>query len=383
MGAKFVIPKAVYTGADALSAAKGEFEGADRKAFIVSGRHVAASGAVDPVTDLLDGLAIGHTLFTGITGEPTDAMIQAGVDAYNEEGCDFLIGIGGGSPLDAMKAIAASLGNPGPLTGYMGKAITGCGPKMIAIPTTAGTGSEATWFTIITDTEKDVKMLLKGPALMPDAAIVDYRLTLSSPPSVTASTGLDALTHVVEGYTSRRAQPLTDTLAISAVKRIFANLPRAYQNGGDTEAREQMALAALEGGMVITNSSVTLVHGMSRPIGALFHVPHGLSNAMLLTPCLTFAAEGAPGRFARLGREIGAAQASDADEDAAAKFIQAVDGLCRTCEIPTPEGYGIRREDFTAVIGKMAEDAAASGSPANTRRAVSVADMEAIYRKLY
>jgi len=102
-----------------------------------------------------------------------------------------------------------------------------------------------------------------------------------------------------------------------------------------------MALAALEGGMVITNSSVTLVHGMSRPIGALFHVPHGLSNAMLLTPCLTFAAEGAPGRFARLGREIGVAQASAADEDAAAKFIQAVDGLCRTCEIPTPEGYGI------------------------------------------
>lgn len=187
----------------------------------------------------------------------------------------------------------------------------------------------------------------------------------------------------MEGYTSKKAQPLTDIFAISAIKRIFKYLPIAYKDGNNEEAREQMALAALEAGVVITNSSVTIVHGMSRPIGALFHVPHGMSNAMLLSKCLAFAKDGAVERFALLGREIGVANETDSDEVAADLFIKALGDICRECEIPTLDEYGIDKEQFMKVTEKMAADAYASGSPSNTRKEVTKQDMINIYQQLW
>src|SRR5574344_228227 len=178
------------------------------------------------------------------------------------------------------------LTNGGNLSDFSGRSIENPIPPLVAIPTTAGTGSEATKFTVITDTKKDIKMLLKGDPLIPKLAIVNYEFGISAPKKVTAATGLDALTHAVEAFTSRKANPITDDIAISAIKRIVKYLPIAYQDGDNKIAREQMAIASLEAGVCINNSSVTLVHGMSRPIGALFHVPHGMSNAMLLCTCL-------------------------------------------------------------------------------------------------
>lgn len=218
-----------------------------------------------------------------INTEPTDTMIAEGLEVYQKNGCDCLIGIGGGSPLDAMKAIAVGTTSSALLASYMGKEISGVIPPMAAIPTTAGTGSEVTKFTIITNTKTDVKMLLKGEVLLPKLAIVDASLSESTPQSVTAATGLDALTHAIEAYTSKQAQPLTDALAISAAKRIFRYLPLAYQDGKNREAREEMAAAALEAGICINNSSVTIVHGMSRPIGALFHVPSHVDHLPIST----------------------------------------------------------------------------------------------------
>lgn len=385
MSSNFVMPKQIISGAGALEGAEAKeaFKNAGSKALIVSGKVMEKVGNVAKVTAVLDDLGIGYAIYTEITGEPTDTMIDGGLEVYKKEGCDFLIGLGGGSPLDSMKAIAALVTNPGKIPDYMGKVITRPVPPMIAIPTTAGTGSEATWFTIITDSQKDIKMLLKGPVLMPDVAIVDYRFTLTSPKSVTAAPGLDALTHAIEGYTSRRAQPMTDTFAVSAVKRIFKYLPLAYEDGSNEEAREQMSLAALEAGIVINNSSVTIVHGMSRPIGALFHVPHGMSNAMLLKACFTFALDGAYGKFADLGRAIEVADSSDSDEAAAKKFLNAVIDICKVCEIPTLEEYGIDKEKFFASIDKMADDALASGSPGNTMKEVSKDDIVAIYKALW
>lgn len=200
---------------------------------------------------------------------------------------------------------------------------------------------------------------------------------------MTAATGLDALTHVIEAYTSKQAQPLTDALAISAAKRIFRYLPLAYQDGKNREAREEMAAAALEAGICINNSSVTIVHGMSRPIGALFHVPHGLSNAMLLEKCLQFALPGCYERFGVLGRAIGAASADSTDSEAADALLQAVKLLCYTCEVPTPEQYGIAKTTFFNAVEKMAADAIASGSPGNTRREVTAEDCAAIYYSLW
>lgn len=383
MGSQFIMPKLIFSGANALEDSKAALKSMGKKALVVSGKVMVKLGNVAAVTDVLDELGISYEIYSEITSEPLDTMIHEGLKLYQSSGCDFLIGIGGGSPMDSIKAIAALVTNEGEIADYNGKVITNPVPPMVCIPTTAGTGSEATQFTIITDTKKDIKMLLKGPVLMPDLAIIDPKFTISSPKSLTAATGLDALTHAIEAYTSKKAQPLTDTLAMSAVKRIFTYLPKAYENGEDVTAREEMSIASLEAGIAFNNASVTLVHGMSRPIGAMFHVPHGISNAMLLKVCFTFALDGAYDRFGALGKAIHAAKETDSDEEAAKAFLQAVVDICKTCEVPTLEEYGINKEAFFNVIEKMAEDAVASGSPGNTRKAVAKEDVIAMYQQLW
>jgi alcohol dehydrogenase, iron-dependent len=379
----FVIPNHTVVGTNVLGEAAPLLKKMGNKAFIVTGRHVAVSDMMKQLTALLDENGIGCVIFDGITGEPTDTMIENGVEMLKSSGCDFIIGIGGGSPLDSAKAIAAMTVNEGNIADYNGKEITGEILPLAAIPTTAGTGSEATKFTVITDSEKGIKMLLKGDVLVPKLAIVDSSFTVGAPKSVTSATGLDALTHAVEAYTSRKAFSMTDTLAVSAVKRIMKYLPIAYREPDNSLAREQMSIAALEAGICINNSSVTIVHGMSRPIGALFHVPHGMSNAMLLKECLSFAVSGAYEKFANLGRETGVASDSDSDETAAEKFIDSLQNICDVCEIPTLEQYGIDRDEYYSKISKMATDAVASGSPANTVKEVTVDDCIEIYKKLY
>lgn len=379
----FVIPNHTVVGTNVLGEAAPLLKKMGNKAFIVTGRHVAVSDMMKQLTALLDENGIGCVIFDGITGEPTDTMIENGVEMLKSSGCDFIIGIGGGSPLDSAKAIAAMAVNEGSIADYNGKEITGEILPLVAIPTTAGTGSEATKFTVITDSEKGIKMLLKGDVLVPKLAIVDSSFTVGAPKSVTSATGLDALTHAVEAYTSRKAFSMTDTLAVSAVKRIMKYLPIAYREPDNSLAREQMSIAALEAGICINNSSVTIVHGMSRPIGALFHVPHGMSNAMLLKECLSFAVSGAYEKFANLGRETGVASDSDSDETAAEKFIDSLQNICDVCEIPTLEQYGIDRDEYYSKISKMATDAVASGSPANTVKEVTVDDCIEIYKKLY
>ena len=377
------MPPTIIRGPDSLSAA-GDQICLGKKALVVTGKIVARQACTQTLLQLLSDKGVDYEVFSDIPGEPTDRMVQAGLEAYQAARCDFMIAVGGGSPMDLMKAVAVRLKYPTRTLGsFIGQVIPGPFVPMVAIPTTAGTGSEATMFTVITDTSTDVKMLLKGPALIPAVAVVDPAFSVSAPPSVTASTGLDALTHAVESYTSRLAQPLTDTLAVSAVKRIMVNLPRAWRDGQNLEARGQMALAALEAGVCITNASVTLVHGMSRPIGALFHVPHGLSNAMLLPDCLEFALEGALERFADLGRATGVAGPCQDDASAARAFLTSVRELCAICQVPTLEEYGVDRKTFFDQIPKMSADAVASGSPGNTVRAVTEADCACIYRGLW
>ncbi|MDC7301148.1 iron-containing alcohol dehydrogenase [Agathobacter ruminis] len=382
--AHFAIPTHVVIGSEALKEASTYLKEYGNKALIVTGPHVSKSPMMQELKKCLESIEIGYFVFDEITGEPTDKMIEKGVEAYRKSNSRFVIGIGGGSPLDSAKAIAVmSVQKDGcRISDYMGVEITGPIPKIVAIPTTSGTGSEATKFTVITDTERNIKMLLKGNCLIPDLAILNYEYTMDMPKSVTASTGLDALTHAIEAYTSKLANPLTDVFGLSAVKRIMKYLPIAYKNGHDSVAREQMSIAAFEAGVCINNSSVTLVHGMSRPIGALFHVPHGKSNAMLLECCLRFALDGTYSRFSDLGRVCGCATGDDSDQVAAEKFIEAVRQVLIACEIPTLREYGIHRDDFIAAIPKMAEDAIASKSPSNTRKEVTEKDCEMLYHQL-
>ena len=379
----FTVPNHIFIGKNSLEEAESYIKDCGKRALIVTGKHVGKSPMMESLKKTLEKIQIAYLVFDGITGEPTDQMIEEGVLCYQRSHCDFCIGIGGGSPLDSAKAIAAMVVKTGKIADYIGTMITGEIPPVVAIPTTSGTGSESTKFTVITDSEKDIKMLLKGDCLIPKIAIINPDFSMDMPKSVTAATGLDALTHAVEAYISAKAMPLTDSLAISAVKRIMKYLPIAYSNGYDVKAREEMSIAALEAGICINNSSVTIVHGMSRPIGALFHVSHGISNAMLLKECLDFALDGCYERFADLGRAVHAASEEDTEEQAAHKFMEQITKLCKTCQIPTLREYGIEEEAFLNSVHKMATDAIASGSPSNTRKTVSVEDCVDIYKKVY
>lgn len=383
MGYQFIMPKQVFYGEKALDDAACAIAALGKKALVVTDPLMVKLGNAETVTDMLSENGVEFCIFDGITGEPTDKMIDEGLAVYKNEGCDFLVAVGGGSPIDSMKAIAALDAAGGSINDYLGKVITAKTAPMVAVPTTSGTGSEATQFTIITNTEKDIKMLLKGAVLMPDIAVVDPAFTMTAPKSVTAATGLDALCHAAEAYTSKKAQPLTDDYALSAVKKIFKYLPVCYNEGNNVFARAQMSQAALEAGIAFNNASVTVIHGMSRPIGALFHVPHGISNAMLLCECFSYVYDGAYDRFADMARAIGVADDKDDDKAAAEKFISECKKLCDICEIPTLEGYGINKDEFFSKMDKMAGDAVASGSPANTIKTVEKEDVLNIYKNLW
>ncbi|PRR84493.1 iron-containing alcohol dehydrogenase [Clostridium vincentii] len=383
MAYEFSLPGRTIIGENALESSEKTIKGFGKKAFIVSGKNVTKMGTVKILTDCLDAWGIGFELFNDIIGEPTDTMIENGVIAYKKAECDFCIAIGGGSPLDSGKAIVAMAKLEGTISDYMGITMEGNFPPLVLIPTTAGTGSEATKFTIITDSKKNIKMLLKGEALLPDLAIIDSKFSMTAPKGVTAATGMDALTHAIEAYTSRKANPLTDTYALSAIKRIFTYLPLVYKNGEDKKARQEMSLAAFEAGVCINNSSVTLVHGMSRPIGAMFHVAHGISNAMLIKECLSYVLDGSYVRFGEIGRAINAADGEKSDKEAAEAFLEKLKILCDVCEIPTLKEYGINKKDFDDVVDKMAQDAIDSGSPSNTIKDIRKQDLLNIYNKLW
>lgn len=383
MGDLFLMPGYIVSGNDALNSAKEYIKILGKRALIVTDSTMVKLGNVKRMTNLLDDIGIMYVVYGGVNSEPTDIIVEDGINEYRTGNCDFLIALGGGSAIDAAKAIGAMITNPGKINDYIGKVIQNPIPPLTAVPTTAGTGSEATQFTIISDTKRSIKMLLKGPYLMPRLSIIDPAFTLTSPPNVTSSTGLDALTHAVEAYTSRKSQPMSDTFAISAVKRIFKYLPKAYEDGNDVSVREQMSIAALEAGIAFNNSSVTIVHGMSRPIGALFHVPHGLSNAMLLYQCLKFALSGAPEKFCDLAKAIGVYRDGMSDVEGGQAFIKAAEALCNRLHIETLKDFGADREKFFNNLEKMADDALQSGSPQNTRRIPDKEDIINIYKRIF
>jgi alcohol dehydrogenase class IV len=257
------------------------------------------------------------------------------------------------------------------------------GLPIVAIPTTAGTGSEVTRFTVVTDTETDEKMLIAGLACCPIAAIVDYELTLSMPYRLTADTGIDSLTHAIEAYVSRRANPFTDGLARNAMGLIARHIRTACAEPGSRAAREAMMLGATTAGMAFSNASVALVHGMSRPIGAFFHVPHGLSNAMLLPEITAFSAPAALDRYADCARAMGVADAEEGNQAAVARLLDELRRLNRDLAVPSPRAYGLDAARYEELLPVMASQALASGSPANNPRVPTTDEIVDLYRRVY
>ncbi|MFJ9460719.1 iron-containing alcohol dehydrogenase [Kitasatospora sp. NPDC101447] len=352
--------------------------------LVVTDAFLVGTGAAERLTATLHKAGLHPRVFSDTVPDPTTASLAAGVKALDEHEADSVIGFGGGSPMDTAKALALLGVQGGHMRDFKAPRVN-VGPALpvIAVPTTAGSGSEATQFTIITDSATDEKMLCLGPAFLPLAAVVDVELTMSMPPRLTADTGIDALTHAVEAYVSRKANPFSDSLALTAIGTIGRHLRRAYADGSDAEAREAMMLAATQAGIAFSNSSVALVHGMSRPIGAHFHVAHGLSNAMLFPAVTAFSVSAAPGRYADCARALGAATAADSDDAAADKLVDALRVLCRDLEVPTPRVYGVDEAAWKRLTPLMAEQALASGSPANNPVVPTAEQIQDLYARIY
>lgn len=254
---------------------------------------------------------------------------------------------------------------------------------IIGIPTTSGSGSEVTRFTVVTDSETGEKILCPGLAFLPVAAVIDYTLTTTMPPRLTADTGIDALTHAVDAYVSAHANPFSDGFALTAISTIGRYLRRAYADGSDAEAREKMMLAAMQAGVAFSNSSVALVHGMSRPLGAHFHVSHGMSNAMLFPAVTEFSLAAATSRYADCARAYGVADAKESDRAAAEHLVEELGGLNQALAVPSPQDLGVPSERWEQMLPTMAEQAVASGSPQNNPVVPTPDQICEIYRVAY
>jgi len=352
--------------------------------LVVSDPYIAGCGILDRATALFDGVGIPWSVFSDTVPDPTTEVIETGVARLQAGDFDCLVAIGGGSSIDTAKGMSVLYANGGHLRDYkVPNEIPRSGPPIVAIPTTAGTGSEVTRFTVVTDTETDEKMLIAGLACCPSAAIVDFELTLSMPLRLTADTGIDSLTHAIEAYVSRRASPFTDGLAKVAMGLIARNIRTACAEPQNRAAREAMMLGATKAGMAFSNASVALVHGMSRPIGAFFHVPHGLSNAMLLPEITAFSAPAALERYADCARAMGVAEEGEGIQAAVARLLDELRRLNADLQVPSPRDYGIDRARYDELLPVMTSQALASGSPANNPRVPTSDEIIELYQRVY
>jgi alcohol dehydrogenase class IV len=385
MSTQIILPRILQVGGGASDEAGNIVTALGCKhPLIVTDKMMVQLGYVARLQKSLKALNISADVFDDTVPEPTVSSIEAGVEKVRQGNYDSIIAIGGGSPIDSAKAMSILGKYGGVMRDYkFPRIVTEPGLPIIAIPTTAGTGSEVTRVTIITDETNDEKMLCVGIGFMPTAALVDYNLTLSLPPRTTADTGIDALTHAMEAYVSKKASLYSDTQAIAAMKLLAPNLRRAFHDGSDKEAREAMMLGSTLAGIAFSNASVALVHGMSRPIGAFYHVPHGLSNAMLLPMVTEYSIPAAVKRYADCARAMGVAQVTDSDASANQKLIAELYAINDELKVPSPEQFGISREHFFGNLEIMAEQALASGSPGNNPRVPSAEDIIEIYKKLW
>ena len=356
-----------------------------RHALIVTDAFFKQNGLADEIAQRIRASGIACSIFAEVQPDPTDVNVRAGVQALQGANADAVVAVGGGSAIDAGKVIAMLARNPEPMRQYMGYyKVPQAGVSLIAIPTTAGTGSEATRVAVITDTEHQEKMMMLSLHLMPTVALVDFELSMSMSKALTAHVGVDTLTHGIEAYVSRKANGMTDPIALSCILLTARWLLTAWREPNNRQARESMALAACQGGMAFSNSSVCLVHGMSRPLGAIYHTPHGLSNAVLLPTVTKFSLAGALLRYAAISRMMGLAADNDDEDTAAHKLVDGLEALNEALEIPTlRECVKVGRAEFEMSLGKMAHDALASGSPQNNPVVPTVDEIVALYKQAW
>ncbi|RKO67585.1 iron-containing alcohol dehydrogenase family protein [Desulfofundulus salinus] len=371
----FLTPPLVRFGRGCITELGKETKRLGNRALLVTGRSfLKQSGILDRLLGILEEAGVSTVIYDGVSPEPLVDMAEEARELLYREGCNVVIGAGGGSALDTAKSVAALAGAPGRVAEYLnGKRIDGAALPWVAVPTTAGTGSEATPTAVFTDPARDVKTSMRGRQFMAAAVLVDPELTLTAPPHITAHSGMDALTQAIESLTSRFATPLTKSLSLQAAELIISCLPRAVENGQDIEARENLALGSLMAGIALANARLGVVHGLAHPVGHRCQRAHGLVCAVLLPPVMEFNLPVAAGDYALLARRLDLP--GDNDTEKARALVTLVRNLNQRLGIPSRlKALGLKADD----IPVMAEQALPSGSTKANPRPVSREDLEGI-----
>ena len=386
MNVRVCAPRFLYVGGDSLDGIADVLVrmGPIRNPMIVTDKFMSESGVAARVQALLDKAGLISSVFDAVLPDPTDSIVLAGIEMLESSGHDAVIGLGGGSPIDAAKAIAVMSRGSRDIQDYRPPMQSDTpGLPMLAIPTTAGTGSEVTHHAVVIHDATREKISCRGEGFVPTAAIVDFNLTLTKPKRLIADNGLDTLTHAIEAYVSRKATLYSDRMALDCMRLVAANLDAAYGDPENLAAREALMLAATFGGLAFSNASIALVHAMSRPLGSLFHVPHGMSNAMLLPSVTEFSKSSALTRYADCARVIGLADDTVSDAAACDALVDGLYAYNDRLDVPTLSSFGIERDTYSAAIYQMAEDAVRSGAPNNNPRVGSTQEIKDLFREAW
>ena len=348
--------------------------------LIVTDKQMVEFGYVKKLQDILSKAGLKSNIFDDTVPDPTDTVVLNGINFLEKFKNEAVIGFGGGSPIDTAKAIAAMAKHSKNIQDYKPPStFDKQGLPIIAIPTTAGTGSEVTHHAVIIDSKNNEKISCRGEGFVPTCAIVDYDLTLSKPRRLTIDSAIDTLTHGIEAYISKKATLFSDRMALDTIRLVTQNIYAVDKDPKDLKAREGLMLAATLGGLAFSNASICLVHGMSRPLGSNFKVPHGLSNAMLLPTITEFSIDYAKSRYADCSRAGNFALPEDSDDVACDKLIKGLYKINNDFEVPSMLNFGINQKNFEEELENMATDAENSGAPNLNPRVPSVNEMVDLY----
>lgn len=372
----------ILMGPGALSRAGEEISrlGA-RRVLVVTDKGILRAGILEKLERILLSSRIKPIVFDGVEPDPRYELVEKCLDASAGHRVQCVVGLGGGSPLDIAKAASVMATNKGRISDYFGiELVPRAGLPLVLVPTTAGTGSEVTPIAILSDEQEKLKKGVVSSHLIPSVAILDPELTLGLPPEVTAATGMDALIHAIEAYTSLNATSMSDLLACRAMELLYHNIRTAFAQGGNLEARCKMLEGSLLAGMAFANAGVTAVHAFAYPIGAEFHIPHGIANSLMLAPVMEFNMLGALERFAHMARIFGEASPGSSHRALALKAVGAMQQLREDLGLPGNLGdFGVSTEDIPRLAAGVLK---VTRLLANNPRGITQRDAEEIYRRV-
>lgn len=375
----FILPTKIRYGVGMVKVLGEELRSLKaKKVMIITDKGLVRAGLIRRVADLVQAEGILFIIYDDIEANPKDYNVESAAETAKNQAVDTIVAFGGGSPIDAAKAVAVLARQGGKVRDYQGKGKIreDCLP-VITIPTTAGTGSEVTFSSVITDTGEKFKFTIKSPAIAAQTAIVDPELTLTVPPLVTAATGIDALTHAIEGYTANCTEPLAEAAGLYAVEYIAANIVKAVKDGADIEARDGMMMGSLLAGLSFSHADVAAVHCMAEALGSIYDAPHGMCNAILLPYVMEYNLPAAAAKYARVARAMGIDEQEDSQ--AAVKGIEYIKQLSKEIGLPGIRALKVDPQDFAL----LAEMSVKNGSNDSNPRAVTKEDYIRLFTAAY